>query len=110
MDSIKTDLAQEVQSLTLPSLWLVFGVLMSFNTFVFLIARFIDDLSIVDISWGIMFIIQNAVVLAYRWDQPSDVIYLVMGLVILWGLRLAIHIGKRHKGEDYRYKIIKRRW
>ena len=31
-------------------------------------------------------------------------------MVTIWGVRLAVHIGKRHKGEDYRYKIIKGRW
>lgn len=34
-----------------------------------------------------------------------------MGLVSIWGLRLAIHIGRRHSGEDWRYKtIIRPRW
>lgn len=29
----------------------------------------------------------------------------------IWGLRLAIHIGRRHKGEDWRYQtIIRPRW
>jgi steroid 5-alpha reductase family enzyme len=35
---------------------------------------------------------------------------LTLSLVIIWALRLSIHIGLRHKGEDYRYKIIKKRW
>lgn len=33
-----------------------------------------------------------------------------MGLVIVWSVRLSLHIGIRHKGEDWRYKIIKNRW
>ena len=33
-----------------------------------------------------------------------------MCLVSLWAVRLSIHIGARHKGEDYRYKMIKGRW
>jgi len=31
-------------------------------------------------------------------------------LVGLWGLRLAWHIGRRHKEEDYRYKAMRDRW
>ena len=31
-------------------------------------------------------------------------------LVGFWGLRLAIHIGVRHKGEDYRYVDMRKRW
>lgn len=34
-----------------------------------------------------------------------------MGLVAVWGLRLATHIGMRHQGEDWRYtQIIRPRW
>ena len=33
-----------------------------------------------------------------------------MIMVSIWAVRLAVHIGARHKGEDYRYKIIKKRW
>ena len=31
-------------------------------------------------------------------------------LVSLWGLRLAWHIGRRNKEEDYRYKSMRDRW
>ena len=32
-------------------------------------------------------------------------------MVTIWGLRLALHIGCRHKGEDYRYtEILRPRW
>jgi len=33
-----------------------------------------------------------------------------MALVVIWSVRLSLHIGIRHKGEDWRYKIIKNRW
>ena len=32
------------------------------------------------------------------------------GIILVWSLRLALHIGRRHKGEDYRYKMIKKGW
>lgn len=31
-------------------------------------------------------------------------------MVTIWGVRLALHIGLRHKGEDYRYKLMRQRW
>jgi len=30
--------------------------------------------------------------------------------IIIWGLRLAIYIGRRHNGEDYRYKLMREQW
>lgn len=35
---------------------------------------------------------------------------LVWTLVAIWGMRLALHIGCRHTGEDYRYKEMRERW
>jgi len=35
---------------------------------------------------------------------------IVNSLLVLWGLRLAIHIGLRHKGEDYRYVAMRKRF
>jgi steroid 5-alpha reductase family enzyme len=37
-------------------------------------------------------------------------VYIVSGLVAIWGIRLAIHIGVRHVGEDYRYADMRKRW
>jgi len=31
-------------------------------------------------------------------------------LISLWGLRLALHIGVRHKQEDFRYQDMRRNW
>lgn len=35
---------------------------------------------------------------------------MMLSMVTLWAVRLAIHIGMRHKGEDYRYVEMKKRW
>ena len=37
-------------------------------------------------------------------------VWLVVSLVAAWGTRLAIHIGRRHKGEDFRYIDMRVRW
>ena len=31
------------------------------------------------------------------------------GCLWAWGLRLSVHIGCRHKEEDYRYQIMRKR-
>ena len=98
--------------------WLVlFGIVMAFNTVVFCIAKCINDLSIVDITWGIMFFWPNLFVFIDRTilqpdeiTAPSQPMILMLSMVTLWALRLALHIGLRHKGEDFRYVEMKERW
>ena len=62
------------------------------------------DASILDIAWGPGF------VLLASWHflrtDPTPRSSLLLVLIWVWGLRLAWHIGKRHRGEDARY----RRW
>lgn len=96
-----------------PSWGVLFGLVMIFNTFNFVIAKIKDDLSIVDITWGLMFIIPNAALMFHRYKCQQEIsiqMKVTMAMVTIWAVRLAVHIGARHKGEDYRYKIIKKRW
>ena len=88
------------------------ALIMSFNTLVYVIALCKKDLSIVDIVWGILFIIPNAAIMYLRSrDQvPSPSMILVLSLLIVWGIRLSLHIGCRHKGEDYRYTEMRKSW
>ena len=97
---------------------------LAFNTVNFVIAYFVlNDLSIVDITWGIMFIIPNGILVLDKMYRPefeggeapgieavSIKERIVFGMVAFWAIRLAVHIGKRHKGEDYRYIMIRKRW
>jgi steroid 5-alpha reductase family enzyme len=87
-------------------MWVLFGGVMAFNTINFVIAKLKKDMSIVDITWGLMFTIPNGILLWNRWNSKTVPMLLVMGLVTVWALRLSIHIGMRHKGEDWRYKYI----
>lgn len=77
----------------------------------FLLAQVLADNSIVDIAWGLGFIVVAVTgFLVNQHATPASVITLV--LVVVWGLRLAIHLGKRNigKGEDYRYVNMRKRW
>ena len=79
---------------------------------IFFIAALIKkDNSIVDIGWGGGFILV-AVLTFFLQDGWVPRHVLVSGLVIVWGARLAVHIGKRNwgRGEDKRYAEWRREW
>jgi len=65
----------------------------------------LKNASIIDIAWGIGFILVSWLTFlftpqGYLWRKQ-----LIVTLVTIWGLRLAIHIGMRNWGkpEDFRY-------
>lgn len=68
------------------------------------------DASVVDVFWGLGF-----VATAWAWhtargsDHPRA--WLVLAMVTLWGVRLAVHIGRRNhgRGEDPRYAAMRAR-
>ena len=77
--------------------WNLFGFVMIFNTINFVLAYFVlDDLSIVDITWGIMHTIPLIAIAYYEGGDLSAVQMLVLALVSLWAFRLSFHIGMRH--------------
>jgi steroid 5-alpha reductase family enzyme len=81
-----------------------------FNIIFYFVAQIKKDNSIIDILWGICFIIPNLVSLCIsgNWNERT---ILVFSLICVWGLRLAWHIGSRHSGkEDFRYQDMRTRW
>ena len=85
--------------------------ILAFILVVYAIAQFIKDNSIVDIAWGIGFIIAASISFLESNKFFSQNL-LVNSLVVIWGLRLAIYIFIRHHGkpEDYRYKEMRDSW
>jgi len=84
----------------------VFGL----NFLFYFVAQIKKDNSIVDVLWGLLFVVANLVSLCVsgNWNERT---ILVFSLVSLWGLRLALHIGSRHSGvEDFRYQDMRARW
>lgn len=59
---------------------------------------------LLDITWGISFII--VAIMSYLFGCKSPIALIATSLVVIWGLRLTIHISQRNlnKGEDFRYK------
>jgi steroid 5-alpha reductase family enzyme len=80
-----------------------------YMTALFIAAQVLKNNSIVDIAWGIGFIVVVAVLFI-----RSPVIYpakaLMMILILIWGLRLSVHIFLRNAGkpEDFRYAKMRK--
>lgn len=75
-------------------------------TLLWLFSLLIKDSSIVDIFWGIGFVI-IAWFYAYiiGFEKLNTWQFIFLGMVSIWGSRLAIYLGIRNigKGEDFRY-------
>ncbi|MEO0492853.1 MAG: DUF1295 domain-containing protein [Actinomycetota bacterium] len=68
------------------------------------------DVSIVDIVWGLGFVVVAWVAWAVG-DGLGDRSNLLVAMVTIWGLRLAGHLYLRNRGEpeDHRYQLIRAR-
>lgn len=77
----------------------------------FVVAQLRKDNSIADIGWGVGFVISHWVALLESRSLTSYTLLLV-GLVTIWGIRLAVHIFNRNQGkpEDSRYQEWRRQW
>jgi steroid 5-alpha reductase family enzyme len=88
------------------SLWFISGlVILALMILLWLLSLRLKDASIVDIFWGLGFVITYWVV-TWIANTPLTARIILLGvLVTLWGLRLAIHIYQRNHGqpEDFRY-------
>jgi steroid 5-alpha reductase family enzyme len=94
------------------SVFTIFGigalVVLACMIVLWIISLLLKDSSIVDIFWGLGFVI-----LAVTYFILTDGFFarkvLITALAAIWGLRLSIHIFLRNKGkgEDYRYQEMR---
>jgi steroid 5-alpha reductase family enzyme len=77
----------------------------------FLVSLMLKRNDVADVAWGGGFIVAALAALAARGEMTPRAV-LVASLVIIWGLRLALHIGFRNlgKGEDARYRKWREEW
>ena len=77
----------------------------------FVVAQLVKNNSIVDIGWGLGFILVTVVTFFVYGDDRFHQ-KLVSYLVVVWGLRLAIYLGIRNIGqpEDFRYANWRKQW
>ena len=76
-----------------------------------LVSVIAKDASIVDIAWGFGFVVVAWVAFAVG-DGFDGRNLLITVLCSIWGLRLTAYLAARNlgKGEDYRYRAMRRRW
>ncbi len=76
----------------------------------FIISILIKRNDIADIAWGLGFV--AIVCFLFIIQTATNQLGIVYILTIIWGMRLAIHIGVRTKGkpEDFRYKKWREEW
>lgn len=79
-------------------------VILSAVTGLWIVSLLIKDASIVDIFWGLGFVIM-AWFYAMQMGELSTRQWIIVSLVSIWGLRLCLYLGWRNigKDEDYRY-------
>ncbi|MCO8122054.1 DUF1295 domain-containing protein [Stieleria sp. TO1_6] len=92
------------------SLWTCAAAIVSLFVCVWLISLPLRDVSIVDIAWGLGFVL--VVWTAFLFHAEPDRGWLVIGLTTLWGVRLAAYLAYRNHGceEDHRYRKMRDRW
>ncbi len=98
------------------SIFFVYTALFSISIFtiVFLVAQLKKNNSIVDVFWGLSFVLTALfnLSLALYFDVFHWTMLVVVLLVGVWGLRLTFYIGKRNWGkeEDFRYQDMRKKW
>jgi steroid 5-alpha reductase family enzyme len=77
----------------------------------FILAQILKNNSIVDIGWGLGFIVVVGALFVRR-PAPYPAKLVLTALVLVWGLRLSIHILLRNAGrpEDFRYAKMRKDW
>jgi steroid 5-alpha reductase family enzyme len=86
-------------------------VILLYMTLLYSISLIVKRTDIVDVGWGIGFIL-IALVSLLNQELLTNRMLLVFFLVLIWGIRLSLHIYLRNKGkkEDYRYAQFKKDW
>jgi len=96
----------KTEALFIPSL-----VTLLYFTLIFVVAQIIKDNSIVDMGWGLGFVIGSWTTLLTT-KNPTKLSYFIVIFITVWGLRLTYRIIKRNIGkpEDFRYKAWRVEW
>jgi steroid 5-alpha reductase family enzyme len=95
----------------LPLLYKILIAIFIYMTLFWILSLVRRRTDIVDIAWGLGFILIAVISLLHQ-DPLTDRMILIFFLVLAWGIRLASHIylRNRDKKEDYRYQQFKKDW
>lgn len=94
----------------LDQVWLPLAVMVLLAVAAWALSVKLRDVSIVDSLWSIFFIVFT-LLFAWRMGSGAKVAYVLIALILAWGLRLSIYITARNhgRGEDRRYQAIRAR-
>lgn len=87
------------------------GLIFIYMTLWFILAQLLKDNGIIDIGWGLGFVVVGTYVFIGR--GLTDAYILLFLVTLFWGLRLAIYILVRRlheKKEDWRYQKWRKEW
>ncbi len=90
-------------------------VLLIFFTLFFVIAQVKKNNGLADMAWGLGFVITAISSAIYQLIQGNQILlgsWIILVLVLIWGLRLFFYIGIRNwnKPEDFRYVNMRKKW
>ncbi len=86
-------------------------LIISLMTFLWILSVYLRNVSIVDLFWGLGFIIVNA--FYFFSSEAINIRQIVLFVMVaIWGLRLSIYLAWRNigKGEDFRYREFRRKF
>lgn len=88
-----------------------FVIIMLMMTILWVVSIFINNVSIVDLFWGLGFVFISLFYFLKTDGYASRKIVLIL-LVTLWGIRLSIYLAWRNlgKGEDFRYRQFRKKY
>ena len=77
----------------------------------FIIAQIKRNNGLIDIAWGMSFIVTAVISLLISGTYNLTKLIL-LAIIVLWGLRLSTYLFKRNwkKDEDFRYKAMRKGW
>lgn len=88
-----------------------FFVIMALMAALWIVSVIIKNVSIVDIFWGLGFVVACAFYfISINGNEYRKII--LMSLVGIWGVRLSVYLAWRNlgKGEDFRYREFRRKY
>lgn len=88
-----------------------FLVILAYFTILFIVAQVVKNNSIVDMHWGLGFVVGSWLTL-WVTEDPTFLSYAIVALITFWGLRLSGSLIKRNYGkpEDFRYAQWRKEW
>ncbi|HPJ24149.1 MAG TPA: DUF1295 domain-containing protein, partial [Bacillota bacterium] len=92
-------------------MWQAALIVFAYFLVFFILGTILKNNSIVDIGWGLGFVVTAWILFFLSKDYSLGKI-IVNVLVSLWGLRLFYHISRRNIGkpEDFRYQKWRSEW